>query len=146
MDLTQIPIQHTYTTVVTSMDVLARRKNKTQKHIAQTRRKNTEMNMHDLQAAGYKVVVMRECEFSVSQNIINEQYITPRTCLSGGHTEVFRRHVEATHTSTIEYDDVVSLYPTCNTFDVYPVGKPHHYNATTPLGLRGIERAIILLR
>uniref|UniRef100_A0A1I8J3Y8 DNA-directed DNA polymerase n=1 Tax=Macrostomum lignano TaxID=282301 RepID=A0A1I8J3Y8_9PLAT len=47
--------------------------------------------------------------------------------LFSGRTEAFVPHAEATETVELRYRDVVSLYPTVNKFDKYPVGHPVHH-------------------
>uniref|UniRef100_A0A1I8JF99 DNA-directed DNA polymerase n=1 Tax=Macrostomum lignano TaxID=282301 RepID=A0A1I8JF99_9PLAT len=53
-----------------------------------------------------------------------QQPIRLEDALFGGRTEAFVPHAEATETVELRYRDVVSLYPTVNKFDKYPVGHP----------------------
>ena len=52
----------------------------------------------------------------------------------GGHTEVFRSKVSVvgrTQSASIEYADIVLLYPAVNARDLYPTGKPVMYSPKT---------------
>uniref|UniRef100_A0A1I8JAQ8 DNA-directed DNA polymerase n=1 Tax=Macrostomum lignano TaxID=282301 RepID=A0A1I8JAQ8_9PLAT len=50
-----------------------------------------------------------------------QQPIRLEEALFGGRTEAFVPHAEATETVELRYRDVVSLYPTVNKFDKYPL-------------------------
>uniref|UniRef100_A0A1I8FXE5 DNA-directed DNA polymerase n=1 Tax=Macrostomum lignano TaxID=282301 RepID=A0A1I8FXE5_9PLAT len=50
-----------------------------------------------------------------------QQPIRLEDALFGGRTEAFVPHAEATETVELRYRDVVSLYPTVNKFDKYPL-------------------------
>ena len=75
---------------------------------------------------------MKECLATATQRAIEASYITPRDALHGGHTEVFREACDVyERDATIEYLDIVSLYPTVNAMDLYPTGKKNVYTGKT---------------
>jgi hypothetical protein len=85
-----------------------------------------------LEAAGYKVVQMWECEWKAMKKTLPNwkeieetakgQHINIRDALFGGRTEAFKTYLKCERGQKIYYFDVVSLYPTVNALDVYPVG------------------------
>uniref|UniRef100_A0A1I8I9B2 DNA-directed DNA polymerase n=1 Tax=Macrostomum lignano TaxID=282301 RepID=A0A1I8I9B2_9PLAT len=60
-------------------------------------------------------------EFVSDEGAPVQQPIRLEDALFGGRTEAFVPHAEATETVELRYRDVVSLYPTVNKFDKYPL-------------------------
>ena len=88
----------------------------------------TKKNIEVLKASGFNVEVQRECEDTTPQEYL-EQYFHPREALTGGHTDVNKRHLDTRGTKLkIGYYDIVSLYPTVNALDIYPCGRPETYS------------------
>ena len=93
-----------------------------------------------LEAAGYKVVQMWECQWKAMKKTLpnwkeiereaKEQHITIRDSLFGGRTEAFKTYLKCEKNQKIYYFDVVSLYPTVNALDVYPVGFKKYVKTT----------------
>ena len=95
-----------------------------------------------LKAAGYKIISIWECEwFEIKKNMSNEEqikiecqadreHINIRDCLFGGRTEAFKSYYKCKEDEEGYYFDVVSLYPTVNALDNYPIGFKQSYNPT----------------
>jgi hypothetical protein len=79
---------------------------------------------------GYKVVEIWECEWKKSplyKKYKNPDIIEPlnvKDAFFGGRTECFKLKREVTGDEKIRYIDVVSLYPTVQYYDAYPLGHP----------------------
>ena len=96
--------------------------------------------MQLLEAAGYKVETMWECDWhKIKANLPNKKWleevakdsnINIRDALFGGRTEVFKRYFKCTKNQKIYYFDVVSLYPTVNALDSYAVGFKKYVSIT----------------
>ena len=98
----------------------------------------------ELASAGYKVEIMRECEWKewktdpvVSRQVEEISYllpdertspICPRDALYGGRTEAFRLLYDNPNASLdgehVKFRDFVSLYPGVMHGEVFPVGEP----------------------
>jgi hypothetical protein len=82
--------------------------------------------------AGYRVEVQWECE--LDENILSELQTHPlvqqaplktRDALYGGRTEAVRLHCKVREgKETIQYVDVMSLYPYICKYGKFPVGHP----------------------
>jgi hypothetical protein len=95
-----------------------------------------------LEAAGYKVVSIRECDWNkkkaamepeVRQAIekqASDEHITIREALYGGRTEVFKSYIECMIGQKIFADDVCSMYSSVNALDDYAVGYKRFYKPT----------------
>ena len=104
---------------------------------------NTTMERENiLKAAGYKVIAIWECEWSeIKKNMSQEErikieyqaatnHINIRDCLFGGRTEGFKSYYKCDENEKGFYYDVVSLYPTVNALDRYPIGFKQFYKPT----------------
>jgi hypothetical protein len=85
-----------------------------------------------LESAGYTVNQMWECDWIKLKSTLSnkdeleehakQQNIITRDALCGGRTEGFKTHVKCNENQQIFLFDVVSLYPSVNALDSYPVG------------------------
>jgi hypothetical protein len=57
-----------------------------------------------------------------------QQNINVRNALCGGRCEGFRNHVLCNEFQKLFYFDIVSLYPTVNALDAYPIGFGRYRN------------------
>jgi hypothetical protein len=97
---------------------------------------------HILKAAGYKVVSIWECDwYEIEKQMSNTkkkklerqaatEHINIRDALFGGRTEAFKSYYKCDEHDKGFYFDVVSLYPTVNALDKYPIGFNQFYNST----------------
>ena len=93
-----------------------------------------------LKASGYKIISKWECHWEEEKLKLNEKklieetaklkHLNIRDALFGGRTEAFKSYVKCQDDEEIYYYDVVSLYPTVNALDKYPVGYKNHYMPT----------------
>jgi hypothetical protein len=95
-----------------------------------------------LKAAGYKVEAVWECEWhAIKKNMSHTkkkklerqaatEHINIRDALFGGRTEAFKSYYKCDENEQGLYYDVVSLYPTVNALDKYPIGFKQFYNPT----------------
>jgi hypothetical protein len=84
--------------------------------------------------AGYLVEVQWECEFDrgilashpelEAYPIVLHEPLNTRDALYGGRTEAMRLHYKAAEGETIQYVDVMSLYPYICKYFKFPVGHP----------------------
>jgi len=85
--------------------------------------------LEQLTRAGYQFSVQWECEFEEKPDLLTHPVVrkTPlrtRDALYGGRTEAMRLQYKVRENKTIQYVDVMSLYPyTCKYFK-FPVGNP----------------------
>ena len=96
----------------------------------------TQERKNILEAAGFKVEEVWECQWtSIKQHMKNRkqleeqarnQNIVVRDALFGGRTEGFKSYYCCTSDENFHYFDVVSLYPTVNALDRYPIGFGHY--------------------
>jgi hypothetical protein len=86
--------------------------------------------------AGYQVKVQWECEFELPEDMDMEEVHLPlrtRDALYGGRTEAMRLHYKVKEgEETIEYVDIMSLYPWVCKYFKFPIGHPTiHWNVGT---------------
>jgi hypothetical protein len=85
--------------------------------------------------AGYEVKVIWECEFDASKIVEQKpellthpivQYIPlhTRDALYGGRTEAMRLHYKIREHETVQYCDIISLYPFICKYLKFPIGHP----------------------
>jgi hypothetical protein len=85
--------------------------------------------------ARYKVKLQWECEFDASkiveqkpelltQPIVQHSPLSTRDALYGGRTEALRFHYMIEENETIQYCDVMSLYPYICKYYKFPIGHP----------------------
>jgi G:T-mismatch repair DNA endonuclease (very short patch repair protein)/uncharacterized Zn-finger protein len=81
--------------------------------------------------AGYQVKVQWECEFELPEDMDMEEVHQPPTMidsLDGGSTEAMRLHYRVKEgEETIQYVEVMSLYPWVCRYFKFPVGHPKIY-------------------
>ena len=58
------------------------------------------------------------------------EHIKIRDCLFGGRTEAFKSYYKCDENEKGFYYDVVSLYPSVNALDKYPIGFKQFYDPT----------------
>jgi len=92
--------------------------------------------IEQINAAGYTVKMKWECEFDaakiVEQNpellthpIVRNSHLHTRDALYRGRTEALRLHYKiAENEETIQYYDVMSLYPYICKYFKFPIGHP----------------------
>ncbi|XP_072392265.1 uncharacterized protein [Diabrotica undecimpunctata] len=82
--------------------------------------------------AGYNIVEMWECEWIKSKECKNApipqivEPLKPREAFFGGRTNAIKLNVTG---KNLRYIDIVSLYPTVQYYDRYPVGHPAKIHA-----------------
>lgn len=107
----------------TSKDTLSERYEKTMARLEQITR------------AGYQVKIQWECEFDearivehkpelLTHPVVMNTPLNTRDALYGGRTEAMRLHYKANDEETIEYCDVMSLYPYVCKYFKFPIGHP----------------------
>ncbi|XP_072384507.1 uncharacterized protein [Diabrotica undecimpunctata] len=80
-----------------------------------------------IKEAGYKLVEMWECEWLKSKECKNApspqivEPLKPREAFFGGRTNAIKLNVTG---KKLRYIDIVSLYPTVQYYDRYPIGHP----------------------
>jgi hypothetical protein len=84
--------------------------------------------------AGYQVEVQWECEFDKgilaahpeleTHPIVLHEPLNTRDALYAGRTEAMRLHYKAAESETIQYVDVMSLYPYICKYFKFPIGHP----------------------
>ena len=77
---------------------------------------------------GYTLNSIWECEFydilKTRPDLHHQPAVKARDALYGGRTEAMRLHYKMNDNETIQYCDIMSLYPfICKTFK-FPVGNP----------------------
>ena len=92
--------------------------------------------INQLQAAGFHVKVMWECDYlkARKENPQLKEFVNtfelvsplePRDAFFGGRTEAITLYANAQDDETITYIDYTSLYPSINKYGLYPTGFPH---------------------
>ncbi|XP_018334518.2 uncharacterized protein LOC108743448 [Agrilus planipennis] len=88
----------------------------------------TQRRSQQLKDAGYSVVEMWECnwltskEYKTAKNVdIDDEPLNPRESFFGGRTNAAKLKVID---KRMQYIDVVSLYPTVQYYDPFPIGHP----------------------
>jgi len=80
------------------------------------RYERTMARLEKITRAGYQVTVQWECEFEerpelLAHPIVSQSPLCTRDALYGGMTEALRLHYKVQENETIQYVDVMSLYP-----------------------------------
>jgi len=97
------------------------------------RYERTMARLEQITRAGYQVKVQWECEFDNAGIATPKLPAHPTVCkcplctrdaLYGGRTEAMRLHYKAREGETIQYVDVMSLYPYICKYFKFPVGHP----------------------
>jgi G:T-mismatch repair DNA endonuclease (very short patch repair protein) len=96
------------------------------------RYEGTMARIGQIAGAGYRVEVQRECEFGEriqselqTHPLVQKAPLKTRDALYGGRTEAMRLHCKIREgQETIEYVDVMSLYPYICKYGKLPVGHP----------------------
>ena len=93
----------------------------------------TLLRLEQINRAGYQVKIQWECQFDVACKETPEQLAHTAVCRSprctrdalyGGRTEAMRFHYKAREGETIQFVDVMSLYPYICKYFKFPVGHP----------------------
>jgi len=111
--------------------------------------------LEQITRAGYKVKVQWECLFDNAGIAKPELLAHPTVCKSpqctrdalyGGRTEAMRVHYKAREGDTIQYVDVMNLYPFICKYRKFPVGHPvvHVGNEEACLGKQGLIKCTIV--
>ena len=96
------------------------------------RYERTMTRLEQITRAGYVVQVQWECEFDEAgvspevrtHPIVEESPLKTRDALYGGRTEAMRLHHKAGDDETVQYVDVISLYPYVCKYFKFPIGHP----------------------
>jgi len=94
------------------------------------RYEQTMARIEQLKSAGYKVKVQWECEFECADDlqrhpIVRHVPLNTRDALYGGQTEAMCLHYKIRGgEQTVQYCDVMSLYPFICKYFKFPVGHP----------------------
>jgi len=95
------------------------------------RYERTMARLEQMTRAGYLVKVQWECEFHdvgksevLAHPIAQQSPLRTRDALYGGRTETIRLHYKAWENETIQYVDVMNLYPYICKYFKFPVGHP----------------------
>jgi len=104
-------------------------------HTLAERYERTMSRLEQITREGYQVKIEWECEFDESgilrqkpellnHPIVQHSPLRTRNALYGGRTETMRLHYKANNNETIQYVDVMSLYPSICKYFKFPVGHP----------------------
>jgi hypothetical protein len=98
------------------------------------RYEQTMQKLDKITRAGYQVIVQWECEFDrdilsnhpelETHPVVDREPLNTRDALYGGRTEAMRLHYKAREGETIQYCDVMSLYPYICKYFKFPIGHP----------------------
>ena len=95
------------------------------------RYEHTMSRLQQITRAAYQVKVQWECEFDDAEKpelhthpIVRKSPLCTRDALYGGRTEAMRLHYKVQEVETIQYVDVMSLYPYICKYVKFPVGHP----------------------
>ena len=99
------------------------------------RYERTMKRLEQITRAGYEVRIQWECEFDdagivkqkpelLTRPIVEQSPMKTRDALHGGRTEAMRLHHKAREDETIQYVDVISLYPYICKYFKFPIGHP----------------------
>ena len=91
--------------------------------------------LEQITRAGFQVRIQWECEFDevgtmkqkpelLTHPIVEQSPLKTRDALYGGRTEAMRLHHKAREDETIQYVDVISLYPYICKYFKFPIGHP----------------------
>ena len=85
--------------------------------------------LEQITRAGYQVKVQWECEFEEKPDlhthpVVRQSPLCTRDALYGGRTEAMRLHYKVRENETIQYVDVMSLYPYICKYFKFPTGHP----------------------
>jgi G:T-mismatch repair DNA endonuclease (very short patch repair protein) len=116
------------------------------------RYENTMTRLERITQAGYQVKVQWECEFEPPKDTTVEKEHLPlrtRAALYGGRTEAMRLNYRVNDgEETIQYVDIMSLYPWVCKYFKFPVGHPTIHldcgNFPTMLAKEGLVRYTVL--
>ena len=100
------------------------------------RYERTMSRLEQITQAGYQVKMQWECEFDnarivnqkpelLTHPIVEQSPLHTRDAIYGGWTEAMRLHYKATENVTIQYVDVMSLYPYICKYFKFPIGHPN---------------------
>ena len=95
----------------------------------------TQGKVTDLESRGYKVIQIRECQWSklkqdnpAVRDFVNQLDIVaplnPRDAFCGGRTNAIKLYHQTEADEEIDYYDFTSLYPWANKNGLYPIGHP----------------------
>ena len=96
------------------------------------RYERTITRLEPITRVGYEVRIQWECEFDEAcispelrtHPIVEKSSLNKRYAVYGGRTEAMRLHHKARDDETVQYVDVISLYPcVCKSFK-FPIGHP----------------------
>ena len=87
------------------------------------------LRLEQITRAGYQVKVQWECEFEESPEllahpIVRQSPLCTRDARYGGRTEAMRLHYKVQENETIQYVDVMSLFPYICRYFKFPIGHP----------------------
>jgi len=99
------------------------------------RYERTMSRLEQITRAVYKVKVKWECEFDnagivnqkpelLTHPIVEQSPLHTRDALYGGRTEAMRLHYKVQENETLQYIDVMSLYPYICNYLKFPIGHP----------------------
>ena len=80
------------------------------------RYERTMSRLEQITRTGYQVNVQEECEFEektelLTHPLVRQSPLCTRDALYGGRTEAMRLHYKVRENETVQYVDVMSLYP-----------------------------------
>ena len=93
------------------------------------RYERTMSRLEQITRAGYQVKLQWECEFEdkpelLTHPLVRQSPLCTRDALYGGRTEAMRLHYKMCENETIQYVDVMSLYPDICKYFKFPIGHP----------------------
>ena len=96
------------------------------------RYERTMTRIEQITCGGYEVRIQSECEFYEASirpelrthSIVEKSPLKTRDALYGGRTEVMRLHHKEREDETVQYVDVLSLYPYISKYFKFPIGHP----------------------
>jgi len=105
------------------------------------RYEQTMARMEQLKSAGYTVKVQWKCEFEGADDlqrhpIVRHAPLNTRDALYGGRTEAMRLHYKIREVEeTVQYCDIMSLYPYICKYFKFPIGHPIIHVGDTCAGI-----------
>jgi G:T-mismatch repair DNA endonuclease (very short patch repair protein) len=98
------------------------------------RYENTMVRLERIRRAGYQVKIQWECDFDKdilprhpnlkTHKLVEQSPLNTRDALYGGRTEAMLLHYKVKEGETIEYCDIMSLYPYICKYSKFPVAHP----------------------
>jgi hypothetical protein len=120
------------------------------------RYERTMAGLGQITQAGYKVEVQWECEFDEgilanhpelkTRPIVEHEQLNTSDTLYGGRTEAMRLYYKIAEGETIQYVDVMSLYPCICKYFKFPIGHPMIHVENDCLDMQAMLQKDVLMK